>query len=163
IGPEPDGRTRAVLACALALGSFAALFLTCYGPALFRDRQFGYRDAAIYYYPLHRRVQQEWAAGRGPPWEAEGNAGEAPLRHPTAAVLYPGKLIFALLPYAWASRVYVIAHTGLAWLAMLVLMRSWGAGAVGSAIAAVAYAFAGPVLFQSSNVIYLVGAAWLPL
>ena len=45
---------------------FATLFLTCYAPALFGDRQFGYRDAAHYYYPLYQRVQEEWDAGRWP-------------------------------------------------------------------------------------------------
>ncbi len=31
--------------------------------------------------------------------------------NPTAAVLYPGKVIYALLPYPWAARVYVVFHT----------------------------------------------------
>ena len=48
------------------------------------------------------------------------------LGNPTAAVLYPGKLVFAVLPYAWGARVYIVAHSALAFLGMLVLMRSWG-------------------------------------
>ena len=48
------------------------------------------------------------------------------LGNPTAAVLYPGKLVFAILPYAWGARVYIVAHSALAFLTMLVLMRSWG-------------------------------------
>jgi hypothetical protein len=32
----------------LILVCFATLFLCCYAPALFDDRQFGYRDAAQY-------------------------------------------------------------------------------------------------------------------
>src|SRR5579883_689657 len=147
----------------LILACFATVFLSCYAPILFGDRQFGYRDGAHYYYPLHARVQQEWNAGRVPLWEPEENAGMPLLGNPTAAVLYPGKLIYAVLPYAWAARVYVVAHTALAWAAMLALLRSWGAGAIASALAALAYAFGAPVLFQSSNMIFLVGAAWLPL
>ena len=85
------------------------------------------------------------------------------LGNPTAAVLYPGKLVFAILPYAWAARVYVVVHTALAFVAMLVLMRSWRTSWVGSALGALSYAFGAPILFQYSNVIYLVGAAWLPL
>ena len=34
---------------------------------------------------------------------------------------------------------------------------------VWSALSALAYAFGAPILFQYCNVIYLVGAAWLPL
>ena len=95
---------------------FAALFLTCYAPALFLDRQFGYRDAAHYYYPLNQRVQEEWNRGRWPLWEPEENAGMPLLGNPTAAVLYPGKLVFAVLPYAWAARVYIVAHSALAFV-----------------------------------------------
>src|SRR5437763_16366241 len=147
----------------LIAACFATLFLTCYAPALFGDRQFGYRDAVHYYYPLYQRVQAEWNAGRWPLWEPEENAGMPLLGNPTAAVLYPGKVVFALLPYPWAARAYVVIHTALAFAAMLVLMRSWRTSWVGSALGALGYAFGAPILFQHSNIIYLVGAAWLPL
>ncbi len=142
---------------------FAGLFLTCYAPVLFQDRQFGFRDAAHVYYPLYQRVQQEWEQGRWPLWEPEENGGMPLVGNPIAAVLYPGKLIYAGLPYAWGARIYVVAHTALAFAAMLVLMKSWGTSWVGSGLSALAYAFGAPLVFQSCNVIYLVGAAWLPL
>ena len=145
------------------LACFAALFLACYARALSPDRQFGYRDVVHYYYPLHRCVQAEWEAGRWPLWEMGENSGMPLLGNPTAAVLYPGKVIFALLPYAWAARVYIVAHTALAFAAMVILLRSWQTSWVGSAIGGLAYAFGAPILFQHCNVIYLVGAAWLPL
>jgi hypothetical protein len=43
---------------------------------------------------------------------------------------------------------------------MLVLARSWGRSPTAAALAALAYGFGAPVLFQYCNVIYLVGAAW---
>ena len=147
----------------LILTCFLALFLICYAPALFFDRQLGYRDAGHYYYPLNQRVQEEWNQGRWPLWEPEENAGMPLLGNPTAAVLYPGKVVFALLPYAWGARVYIVAHSALAFLAMLVLMRSWGTSWFGSALSALGYAFGAPILFQYCNIIYLIGAAWLPL
>lgn len=150
-------------AIVLAIVPMAAAFLACYGAALFGNRQFAYRDAGHYYYPLHQRVQREWSEGRWPLWEPEENAGMPLLGNPTAAVFYPGKLVFAMLPYPWAARVYVVAHTALAWAAMLVLMRAWGAGLPAASLSALAYAFGAPVLFQSCNIIFLVGAAWLPL
>ncbi len=147
----------------LILACFGALFLICYAPALFRDRQFGFRDAANYYYPLNERVQNEWNHGRWPLWEPEENAGVPLLGNPTAAVLYPGKLVFAILPYPWAARIYIVAHSALAFLTMLVLMRSLGTSGLGSAMSGLAYAFGAPILFQYCNIIYLIGAAWLPL
>ena len=147
----------------LVLTGFAALFLACFSPVFFRDDQFGFRDAAHYYYPLYQRVQQEWDAGRVPLWELEENAGMPLLGNPTAAVLYPPKVIYAVFPYAWGARLYIVAHTALAFAAMLVLMRSWQTSWIGSGLSALAYAFGAPVLFQCCNVIFLVGAAWLPL
>ena len=73
----------------LILACFVALFLSCYAPAFSIDRQFGFRDAGHYYYPLHQRVQKEWNQGRWPLWEPEENAGMPLLGNPTAAVLYP--------------------------------------------------------------------------
>ena len=142
---------------------FGSLFLLCYAPALFQGRQFGFRDAGHFYYPLHQRVQEEWNAGRWPLWEPEENAGMPLLGNPTAAVLYPGKLVFAVLPYAWARADLHCDASALAFVAMLVLLRSWGISWSGSGLGALSYTFGAPILFQYCNVIYLVGAAWLPL
>src|SRR5262249_19448998 len=95
----------------LVLSCFASLFFGCYFPVFFQDQQFGFRDAAHYYYPLYQRVQQEWDAGRVPLWEIEENAGMPLLGNPTAAVFYPLKLIYGLFPYAWGARLYIVVHT----------------------------------------------------
>ena len=110
----------------LIIASLAALTLSCHGGALLRGEQFGYRDAAHYYYPLYQKVQQEWSAGRWPLWEPEENGGMPLLGNPTAAVLYPGKIIFAMVPYPLAARLYVVGHTLLAYATMFALLRSWG-------------------------------------
>ena len=145
------------------LACFASLFLLCYAPALFQNRQFGFRDSGHAYYPLYQRVQEEWNQGRWPLWEPEENGGMPLLGNPGAAVLYPGKLVFAVLPYAWGARIYIVMHTALAFAAMLVLLRSWETSWAGSGLGALAYAFGLPILYQYCNVIYLVGAAWMPL
>jgi hypothetical protein len=137
--------------------------LASFGPALFHDEQFAFRDVAYFYYPLHQRIQAEWHAGRWPLWEPEENGGMPLLGNPSAAVLYPGKLIYAALPYPWAARLYVVAHTVLAFGTMVLMLRAWGTSATGSALAGLSYAFSVPILFQYSNLVYLVGAAWLPL
>jgi hypothetical protein len=137
--------------------------LACFAPVLFADRQFAFRDAGDFYYPLYLRVQQEWRAGRLPLWEPEENGGVPLLGYPSAAVLYPGKLIYAALSYPWAARIYIIAHVALAFSAMWIMMRGWKVSASGTALAALGYAFGGPVLLQYCNVIFLVGAAWMPL
>ncbi len=153
---------RRPAAIALGLGCLLGLVVACYGPALFGGQQFGYRDAAHFYYPLYQRVQQEWAAGRVPLWDPGENAGMPLLGNPTAAVLYPGKLVYSALPYPDAARWYIVLHSLLAAAGMYALGRSWGVSRSGSGVAALSYAFGAPVLFQYCNVIFLVGAAWLP-
>jgi hypothetical protein len=140
--------TFAWLTRASGLACFAALIWVCYGTALLHHGQFAFRDSGHYYYPLYQRVQEEWRAGRLPLWEPGENGGTALLGNPTAAVFYPGKLIYTLFPYARAARFYVVAHTTLACVAMAVLMRSWGVSPAGTAIAALGYGFGAPVLFQ---------------
>jgi len=147
----------------ILVGLLAALLLVCFYKVLLNDHQFAYRDAAHFYYPLYQRVQAEWDAGRWPLWEPEENAGMPLLGNPTAAVLYPGKLIYAALPYAWGARIYILAHLVLAFAATAAMMRSWRASWTAAGLSALAYTFSGPILFQYCNIIYLVGAAWLPL
>ncbi len=146
----------------LGPGCALTLLLVCYQTVLFGDEQFSFRDAGGFYYPLYLRVQQEWQAGRWPLWNPWQNGGQPLLGSPMAAVLYPGKLLYAALPYAWAARLYVVAHTALAYVGMLALARSLGISWVGANLSGLSYAFGAPVLFQYSNVIYLVGAAWMP-
>src|SRR5262245_29177079 len=116
----------------LILSCLIVLVLLSFGSVLFRDEQFAFRDVAFFYYPLYQRVQAEWQEGRWPLWEPEENGGMPLLGNPSAAVLYPGKLIYAVLPYPWAARMYVVAHTLLAFGAMWLLLRSWGTSAIGS-------------------------------
>ncbi len=167
--PEPSaGRLHGATAWlrrgpALSLLCLSAVVIACYGGVLFGGRQFGFRDAAHFYYPLYWRVQQEWSAGRLPLWEPGENGGTPLLGSPMAAVLYPGKILFALVPYAWGLRLYTVGHEVLAFWAMVALMRSWRVSWIGAALAGLSYAFGGVVLSDYFNVIYLVGAAWLPL
>jgi hypothetical protein len=151
------------LALAVGLGCTVALVVACFGSALLKGEQFGYRDAAHFYYPLYLRVQQEWEAGRIPLWEPEENGGMPLLGNPTAAVLYPGKILYGLFSYDWAARLYIVAHTLLALGLMYALLRAWSVSQTGASLGGLSYAFGAPVLFQYCNVTFLVGAAWVPL
>ncbi|MEO6811483.1 MAG: hypothetical protein ABI353_20415 [Isosphaeraceae bacterium] len=150
----------------VGLGCLLALVAGCFGEALWQGGQLAYRDAAHFYYPLYLRVEQEWAAGRVPLWDPGENGGMPLLGNPTAAVLYPGKLIytaFGTQHYAWGARTYTLAHILLAVGSMFALLRSWRVSRTGSALGALSYGFGAPILFQYCNIIFLVGAAWTPL
>jgi predicted translation initiation factor SUI1 len=142
------------------LGSLVCFF----GPALFAGRGFAFRDAAHYYYPLFEWTAQEWAAGRVPLWNPLDNVGVPVQADATASVFYPLKAIF-LLPRSYADnyKLFVVGHILLAAITASRLARYWRASWPASGLCAVSYAFGGNVLFQYCNVVYLVGAAWLPV
>ena len=147
-----------------ALAAVMIPLVTLFGAVLITDRSLAMRDAAHFYYPLFEWCCGEWAAGRVPLWNLYENCGVPVLADATSSVFYPGKLVF-LLPVSFALRykLYVIGHVVLAALSSFVTARAWKASPSAAAVAAIAYAFGGGVVFQYCNVVFLVGAAWLPL
>ena len=149
--------------CLVGPAGALLLLLACFSSVLFRGEQFAYREAATFYYPLYLRVQQEWNAGRWPLWDPGQNAGVPLLGMPMAAVFYPGKIVYALLPLCPGPfRFYTIVHVAVAWAGTFALGRTLRLSATAAGLAALSYAFGAPLLFQYCNIIYLVGAAWIP-
>ncbi len=140
------------------------LLAACFAPVLCQDRVIAFRDAANYYYPLFQWQCYEWGQGRLPLWNPYDATGTPSFAETTSSVLYPGKLVFAL-PIAFETRysVYIIAHVLLAVGAAYSTARCWGSSREAAGICGVSYGFAGVVLFQCHNVVFLVGAAWLPV
>lgn len=151
------------LAGALGLWLFSAVALPDLAPGFGPKTNFIFRDAGHFYYPLYQEIQDQWNDGRIPLWSPGENGGQPLLANPTSGVLYPGKLLFFLLPYAAAYRWFHMLHVALAFGATMACARGFGLGRWASTIAALAYAFSGFVLYQINNVVFLIGAAWLPL
>jgi len=149
-----------ILAVVLLL---AALTVAVFGSVMFQDRTFVFRDAGHFYYPLFGLVTDEYQAGRVPLWNIWENSGHPLAANPAAGAFYPGKAVFLLLPYPIAYKAYTILHVALAFLAAYLLFRGWRLSRPASAFGATAYAFGGYVLFQTCNIVFLCGAAWLPL
>lgn len=147
----------------LAIGIAVAVFVALFHNAIFADQNFAFRDAGHFYYPYYKHITQEWAAGRIPLWSPAENGGVPLAANPTACVFYPPKLIFALLPYSQAFKWYHLGHLLLAAFGCYKAARGFDASTLPAAFAGVAYAFGGFVLFQIYNIVFLVGAAWLPL
>lgn len=145
------------------LVAVVSAFLWFFGAVLFQDRSFGFRDSANYYYPLFEWETREWAAGRIPLWNPLDDTGTPVLADTTSSVLYPGKPVLAL-PVSFRLRyhIYVTMHVLLAAAMVYALARRWHASIEGAGLASLAYAFGGSVVFQYCNVVFLIGAAWLP-
>jgi hypothetical protein len=142
----------------------AALIGWLFAPALTGAASFAFRDAAHFYHPLFQYIRGEWGAGRVPLWNPYENIGVPLVAENTSSVFYPGKLLFALpLDYTWLYNMYIVGHVALAAATSYRLARHLRASVLGAGLGALSYAFSGCVLFQYCNVIFLVGAAWLPL
>jgi len=144
--------------------AFVGLFVWLFASALFTSRSFVYRDAAHYYDPLFEWTADQWSDGRIPLWNPYDGLGAPALADATSSVLYPGKLIFALpIPYVARYKLFIMAHVVLAGAGAVLVAKKWDVSAGGAGIVGISYAFGGNVLFQYCNVVFLVGAAWMPL
>ena len=140
------------------------LFAWIFAESLFGSGMFCFRDAAHYYYPLFEFTADQWAKGQVPLWNPYENLGVPLAADVTASVFYPGKLIFALpLGYDLLYKLYITGHVLLAAATTYTLARHWKVSRDGAGLAAICYAFSGSVLYQYCNVVFLVGAAWLPM
>lgn len=135
-----------------------------FAPVLSGVSGFAFRDAAHFYRPLFEYLRGEWLAGRPPMWNSYENIGVPLAAQNTSSVFYPGQLLLALpLDYATLYHAYIVVHVVLAAATSYALARHFGASRLAAGLTAISYAFSGSVLFQYCNVVFLVGAAWLPL
>ncbi len=119
-----------------------AIPIVClFGPVLFTDRSFAFRDASHFYYPLFEWCAREWGAGRVPLWNPYENAGIPALADTSSSLFYPGKLVFAL-PFDFTLRykLFIVGHVVLAAVGSYLLARAWKCSQSAAAVAAIAYA-----------------------
>lgn len=162
--PSSDSPRSRLLTWSAILGLLVLLIGWLFRSVVFQGGLLSFRDSLHFYYPLFDFIQQEWEAGRIPLWNPYSNSGEPLLASPTSSVLYPLKLIFFLPGSYWARyHAYILVHLLLAGLASAWTARRWGASPPAAALAGISYACGGNVLFNYCNVVFLCGAAWLPL
>ncbi len=142
---------------------FLFLFFIFFYQVLFQDRLFGFRDETFFYYPLFQQIQIYWNQGFLPLWDPYEAFGQPLAANPTSSVFYPLKLLFFLpVSYSSAYKIYILIHYPIAFLGFYILLRFWRMSSSSAVLGGGAYTFSGLILFQYSNIIYLVGAALLP-
>ena len=131
-------------------------------PLFFQGRELAFRDAGHYYPPYLRMVRESWSDGP-PLWNHFEERGRPLMADPTAAVFYPGSLLFLLpIRFELLWTTYLAAHLLIAAAGGYRAARRWQLAEAPAALASLGYACGGQVLFQVHNLPYLVGAAWLP-
>lgn len=159
---EAEGVTRKV--DGLLLLVWTAIVIGLFWPFLTGQSLVGYRDSVQFYWPMFRWADAVWAAGEVPLWNPHDGLGRSHLAEGTSSLFYPGKLLFWARWCSFESRYgwYLAAHVWLAGWGAGWLAGRWGADWTGRGLAILSYGLAGPVLFATTNAVYLVSAAWLP-
>lgn len=141
-----------------------AAWLWIFWPIIIGEQVVGFRDSAYLYYPLFQWIDAQWAAGSIPLWNPYCNFGVPVVHDGSSSVFYPGKLIFFIraLPYPARYGIYIAMHVPIAATGTYWFARVLNAKRIGATLAAVSFSFGGFFLFQTTNVVYLVSAAWLP-
>lgn len=109
---------------------------------------FALRDFGLFGYPLAAYHHHCFWNGEIPLWNPLNECGLPFLAQWNTLVLYPGSLIYLLLPLPWSVNLFCLVHLYLGGLGAFVLARHWKCRGGAAAFAGVAYAFNG--LLQNS-------------
>lgn len=141
------------------------LTLILFWPAISGSSVLGFGDAASLYQPLYEWIRQQWLKGEIPLWCPLDNWGAPVVADAATGVFYPLKAIFLVpvVPFSVLFSLFTLLHVlfavyGARWCGLsagLSIAAAWWVG--------ISYGFGGCVLFQSSNTVFLIGAAWLPI
>jgi hypothetical protein len=141
----------------LALLLFAAFPDVATGTASFFHRDFG-----VLAYPTVAFQRAAFWQGELPLWNPLSHCGVPFLAQWGTLPLYPGALLYLLLPLPWSLNLFCLAHLWLAGLGMFQLARGLTGSTSGAALAGVAFTFNG--LTQSCLLWpnYTVALGWMP-
>ncbi len=161
---EASGRSSA--AAWITFTRFAALLsfllLSSFGQVIVGRGSFFYRDFALFGYPLAHYHRTLFWRGELPLWNPFNNCGLPFLAQWNTLTLYPGSLIYLLLPLPWSLNLFCLAHLAWAGMGMFLLVRRWTNEPLGAAVAGIAYAFNGLLLHALMWPNNIAALGWLP-
>jgi len=143
----PSGRIGAEADRWFTPARFAVLLAVLIGAAfpdvLFGRSTFFFRDFGFFGYPLAHHHRVSFWNGEIPLWNPLSNCGLPFLAQWNTLVLYPGSLIYLLLPLPWSLNAFCLIHLFVAGLAMYFLANRWVGSQLAAAVAGLAFAFNG--------------------
>lgn len=133
-------------------------------PILISDHAFAYRDSGRFYYRQFEWNKSQWEAGRIPLWNPQENLGTGVVGEASSSVFYPLQAIFVIpwLKFSTAFVLYAAVHVYLASVGAFFLARALRCESLSALMASISFSLCGSVLFQTCNIVFLVGASWLP-
>ncbi|MEO8502771.1 MAG: hypothetical protein ABI609_02645 [Acidobacteriota bacterium] len=147
----------------LALFGVLAVWLWVTVPLALGERTLYMRDVFGIHLPLKAFGAEQLRLGRVPAFDPQQGSGQAFRGNPNAVSLYPGNLLYLVLPFWSAFNLHFMLHWLLAFVSMFALARRFAQPHGAALIAAIAYAGGGYLLTALTFYNLLVVAAWWPL
>jgi len=156
-GSADDWLTPGRFALLLALLIFAM-----FSKVLLGDATFVFRDFGMFSYPVAHFHRECFWRGELPLWNPFNNCGIPFLAQWNTLALYPGSLIYLLLPLNWSLSFFCLAHLFWGGLGMYFLARQWTNQRLASGLAGVIFAFNGLSLNFLMWPSHMATFSWLP-
>lgn len=138
------------------------LIAGCFPTVLFWTDTFFFRDYAFFSYPLAQYHKEAFWRGEIPLWNPYNNCGIPFLAQWNTIVLYPGSLIYLLLPLPWSLSLFCLVHFWLAGMGMHALVRSWFRSNTAAAVGGIGFVFCGLLLSSLKWPNVIAAFAWMP-
>ncbi len=140
---------------------FALLFVAF--PGVWLGTQSFFRsDYGVIAYPFVHYHRESFWRGEIPLWNPLSNCGAPFLAQWGTMVLYPGALIYLLLPLSWSLGVFCLLHLWLGGLGMFKLAERWTQSNFAAAAAGTVFVFNGVTLACLIWPNYTVALGWMP-
>src|SRR6185436_1801977 len=121
----------------------AAFVVIAFPSVVIGTNSFFYRDMGQFGYPLAQFHREAFWRGEVPFWNPLNNCGLPFFAQWNTLVLYPGSLIYLLLPLPWSLNVFCLAHLFLGGLGAYFLARHWTHDSLAASVAGIVFAFNG--------------------
>jgi hypothetical protein len=147
----------------LPFGIFLALALfACFPSVWLGAESFFARDYGVLAFPNISFQRECFWRGELPLWNPYSNCGQPFLAQWGTMTLYPGALIYLLLPLPWSLGMFCFVHVWLGGLGMFLLTRRWTETNFAAALAGTLYVFNGIMFASFAWPNYLATLGWMP-
>ncbi len=160
--PPKAGEHRWKAPALLAVAALAAV-LAFYPEIALPTRILADYDVWTYFYPLRTYAARAIQAGRFPLWNPDTFLGAPFFANPQTSLLYPGSILFYVLPVPYAYSLSVIGHVLVCWvLTFAFLRRIFGVGTMAGFVGTSTFALGGFVSSQVGHINQLSATALMP-
>lgn len=129
---------------------------------IFGTESLFYRDMGLFGYPLAHFHREAFWRGELPLWNPFNSFGMPFLAQWNTLVLYPGTLIYLLLPLPWSINLYVFFHVFLAAAGMYALAFRWTGNRFAACVGGLIFAWNGLTLHSLMWPNNIAGLGWMP-